>query len=123
MKTYEFRYNGFTFRRVSKATAWKAYKNGLDVFVIPHNLAPFTGWHNECKLNRKFREGFVADEIGLKNDFESILNSAVYYNCINSETGKYLAFYIPVRTVNISTGEPTPLGTIEEYDHSFMEKR
>lgn len=26
-------------------------------------------------------------------DFESAVNSCTYYNCINGETGRYLAYY------------------------------
>lgn len=88
-------------------------------------MRPFTPWHSEHRINRKDRAQFVVDEIGVVNDFNNLVNSFEYYNCINSETGKYSAFYIPVCTVDRFTGEaPTPatLGTVEQYDYSYMQQ-
>jgi hypothetical protein len=73
--------NGFD--RITKRAAFNAYKNGKTVYFFPVNIAPGTMWH--C-------------EIAIKNDsprkWEDIVNEFEYYNCINSETGKYTAFYI-----------------------------
>ena len=99
MNKYTFTHNDYTFKRIDKKTARTAYKNGLTVVIIPCNLRPFTPWHNEYNLNRRSREQFAADEIGIVNDFNNYINSFEYYNCINSETGRYTAFYIPVETV------------------------
>lgn len=112
MRKYIFTEKSHTFKRINKKTARTAYKNGLTVIICPCNLRPFTPWHNEHRLNRKDRAQFV-------------VNSFEYYNCINSETGKYSAFYIPVCTVDRFTGEaPTPatLGTVEQYDYSYMQQ-
>lgn len=125
MNKYTFTHNGYTFKRIDKKTARTAYKNGLTVVIIPCNLRPFTPWHNEYNLNRRSREQFTADEIGVINDFNNYINSFEYYNCINSETGRYTAFYIPVETVDRFTGEaPTAatLGTVEQYAYSYMEQ-
>lgn len=123
MNKYTFTYNGRTFERITKKEARRAYINGLSVVIIPCNLCPFTAWHHETTINRKNRAQLVADEIGVNNDFTNYINWFEYYNCINSETGRYTAFYIPVCTVDRFTGEaPTPatLGTVEQYDYSYM---
>ena len=118
-----FTSNGFTFKRIDKKTARRAYINGLTVIACPCNLRPFTPWHNEMRLNKKNREQFTADAIGVKNDFNNLIASMEYYNCINTETGRYMAFYIPVETVDRFTGEtPTAatLGTVEQYAYNYM---
>ena len=94
MKKYTFSENGHTYKRISKKAARAAYKSGLTVVICPCNLRPFTPWHNEHRMNRKDREHFVIDEIGVLNDFNNMISSFEYYNCPNSETGKYAAFYI-----------------------------
>lgn len=124
MKKYEYTENGFHFERISKKTARAAYINGLSVVACPVNLRPGKPYHPETVLNRKNREQFTVDEIGVKNDFENIINSFEYYNCTNSETGKYTAFYIPVEVVDRFTGEaPTAdtLGTVKQYNYKYME--
>lgn len=91
MRKYTFTEKGFAFERIDKKTARAAYMNGLTIVICPCNLRPFTPWHNEQALNRKSREHFAVDEIGVKNDFNGWLNSFEYYNCTNAETGKYAA--------------------------------
>lgn len=124
MRKYTYTENGFTFERIDRATARRAYINGLSVVACPVNLRPGKPYHPETVLNRKNREQFTADEIGVKNDFNNLINLFEYYNCINSETGKYTAFYIPVVYVDRFTGEaPTAetLGTVKRYDYKYME--
>lgn len=94
MRKYTFSENGHVYKRISKTAARAAYMGGSTVVICPCNLRPFTQWHVERKINRKDREQFVIDEIGVKNDFNNLVNSFEYYNCQNSETGKYAAFYI-----------------------------
>ena len=94
MKKYTFSENGRTYKRISKMAARAAYKNGLTVIICPCNLRPFTPWRFEHRINRKYREHFVIDEIGVMNDFNNLVCSFEYYNCPNSKTGKYAAFYI-----------------------------
>lgn len=125
MNKYTLYNDGFTFERITKAQARRCYKMGLTVIVCPCNLHPFTPWHVETRLNRHDREHLTLDEIGVINDFNNQIASFEYYNCTNRETGKYSAFYIPVRAVDRFTGEtPTPetIGTIKEYDRAYMEK-
>ena len=124
MKQYRYFENGFTFKRIPKNAAKIAYKNGLTIILCPVNLRPGAPYHFEMTLNRKQREPFVIDEIGLENDFNNCVGSFEYYNCKNSETGKYTAFYIPVETVDRFTGgAPTAetIGTTEQYNYRVME--
>lgn len=124
MRKYSYTDKGFYFERISKKTARAAYINGLSVILCPVNLRPGEPYHPETVINRKNREQFTADEIGVKNDFNNYVNSFEFYNCPNSETGKYTAFYIPVVEVDRFTGEaPTAatLGTVKQYNYKYME--
>lgn len=124
MNKYTFNHKGFTFERVSKEKARTAYKNGLSVLVCACNMHPFNVWGAATVWNRKNREQFVVDEIGVNNDFTALVNSFEYYNCTTRQAGRYAAFYIPVRDVDRFTGEePTPatMGTVREYDYRFMQ--
>lgn len=124
MKQYQYFENGFTFKRIAKHAAKRAYKNGSTIILCPVNLRPGAPYHFKMTLNRKQRETFIIDEIGLENDFNDYVASFEYYNCNNSETGYYTAFYIPVETVDRFTGNaPTAktIGTIEQYNYKFME--
>ena len=56
MIKYTFTENGRTYKRISKTAARAAYKNGLTVIICPRNLRPFTPWHFEHRINRKYRE-------------------------------------------------------------------
>ena len=126
MRNRYFNHNGQTFKRINRTQAMTAYMNGLTIVVAAVNIRPFNmqvlGY--DC-ISRKRREQFAVDEIGVRNDFIEWLNSFEYYNCNNAEYGRYAAFYIPVKTVDRFTGEaPTPatLGTVEQYDYSYMQQ-
>lgn len=124
MNKYTFTNKGFTFERINKKEARTAYINGLTVLVCPVNLHPFNPWGVATNWNRKDRAQFVIDEIGVKNDFNSLVNSFEYYNCTTAQAGRYAAFYIPVRDVDRFTGEaPTAgtLGTVKEYNYSYLQ--
>lgn len=95
MNNYSFNHEGKTYNRVSKAAARKAYLKGLDIIIAACNIRPFNAMYiGYAELNRKNREQFVTDDTGATNDFTSQVNSFEYYNCNNSETGKYAAFYV-----------------------------
>lgn len=113
MRAYTWTENGFTFKRINKTQAQRAYNNGLRVVVCPVNLRPGYPWHPEISVSGK--SGAT---------FEEMLNAFIYYNIQGNETGKYAAFYIPVVLVDRFTGEkPTAatMGTVEQYDYSYME--
>lgn len=124
MKTYQYTDHGYTFKRIQKNIALRAYKNGLTIILCPVDIRPGAPYYPEMTLNRKQRQQFVIDSIGLENDFYNYIASFEYYNCTNSETGKYTAFYIPVTTVDSFTGEaPTEktIKTTQIYNYKFME--
>lgn len=113
MNKYYFNYKGYTFKRVNKTTARRAYLNGLDIIIAPCNMDPAGPWAPGYRLNKRSREAFVLDHTGLINDFENYLSSYMYYNC-NSETGYYPAYYIPVITDQFDD--------IEHYNYKYMEE-
>lgn len=96
MNKYSVIIAGTTWERITKKAARKAYISGCSIAFCPVNLRPGEPWHPETIMNRKSREEFTTDETGVKNDFNNYVNSFEFYNCINSETGKYTAFYMEV---------------------------
>lgn len=126
MRKYTYRENGFTFERIDKTTAKKAYLNGLTIIICPVNLRPGEPYHPEQPINRRNREQFVIDEIGAANDFNNLIASFEYYNCRNNETGKYTAFYIPIIYTDRFNSEPVipnAYNAIRQYDYKYMEGR
>ncbi len=111
MNEYTYTKGRFTFKRVSKTTARRCYNNGLPVIVCPVNLRPGSPWN----CDTEFRPG--------GEPFDKRVDWFETYNTTCNETGRYSAFYIPVRTVDRFTGEaPTvdTLGTVEQYDYSYI---
>ena len=90
MNKYEFRDdNGNTYKRVSKATARKLFNNNVEIYLCAVNLRPFSMWHCECRILRTDHD---LDDI--ENTFEHHVNAFEFYNCRDTETGKYTAFYV-----------------------------
>lgn len=84
MKGIEFRNEaGITFKQITKVTARKMFEARKVVMMVASNERPFTPWHVEYFLRHNNEAG----------DFEAQVNGYTYYNCINSETGKYPRFY------------------------------
>lgn len=113
MKKYTFTDGGYTFQRIDKKAARRAYNNGLRVMLCPVNLRPGYPYHPEISISGKAAA-----------TFEEALTAFEFYNLRGKETGRYTAFYIPVVTVDRFTGEtPTAytLGTVKQYDYSVME--
>lgn len=73
--------DGYT--RISKARARKMFNNGETVYFCARNLRPGKPWYPESAINKE--RAF--------NTFENVVNAFEFYNCVNSETGKYTAFY------------------------------
>lgn len=124
MKKYTYSENGFNFERIDKKTAKRAYLNGLTVILCPVNLRPGKPYSPETPINRKSREQFIIDEIGAANDFNNYVASFEYYNCTNSETGHYTAFYIPVIYADRFNGQqvsPDTYGAMKQYNYKYME--
>lgn len=81
MNEYTFEMGGKLYHRISKVQAKKQYLAGNYIIVCPVNLRP----DSACKP-------FVVLGDSVRG-FENAVNSCTYYNCINSETGRYLAYY------------------------------
>jgi len=81
--------NGATWVRINKTTANKMWDAGVSVCFVPCNIRPFGAWNLGWVANKKDHE-----KVGSETDFLKIVNSFIYYNCINTETGKVPAYYI-----------------------------
>lgn len=84
-----------TLMRVNKTKARKAYLNGERVFVQSCNFHPLGVWSKAHELGKY-------DEVSMTKSetFDLIVTSYESYNCTNSKTGKYAAFYLIKRTFN-----------------------
>lgn len=80
--------------QVNKTTARKLFLAGKTITICAANMRPFSAWCYEFDLQRACYETMVADETGMKNMFNDRVASYTYYNCINTETGKYPVFYV-----------------------------
>lgn len=71
------------YTRISKATARKMYNAGMRVYL------------DACNLNPCGTMGAVLVDIRgeCSRGFDSLVNEFTALNCINSETGKYIAYY------------------------------
>ena len=81
------------YTRISKATARKLFLDGKTIAIVPCKCDPDNKFFPAFTANRRDKEEFVIDEIGMKNYFDNMVNSFEYYNCQYNETGKYAAFY------------------------------
>lgn len=68
--------------RVSKRKARKIFENGDAIYFCPVNLRPGKPYHPEI----------LYYNTGLR--FNYAVDSFEFFNCTNTETGKYAAFYI-----------------------------
>lgn len=103
MTKYTVYSNGFRFQRVNKTQAKRAYNNGLAVIVTPVNIDPFGVCGGGLQITNKSNESF-----------ENVVNAFEFYNCINSETGRYTGFYLPVRLNEFDNRF--------EYDYSYLKE-
>lgn len=69
--------------RIDRRKARKLWKEGKDFWIVACNLRPEYGM--------RYRKEWTSHFHG---DFDKMVNNFTYYNCINSETGRYPAFYI-----------------------------
>lgn len=113
MNNYTFSKDGFTFIRIPKNKARVAYNNGLTVLFCACNLRPGFPWYPEISIKGHipYYPEYTENEF---DTFDYHVNSFEYYNCINSETGRYTAFYIPVKYDNWYTNKKP------EYDYNYM---
>jgi hypothetical protein len=87
MKKYQFRgtINGSPafLARIDKRRARSLFEMGGTVYLVPVNFVPFGAWIQPVPVNKDQGE-----------TFEAYVNSFTYYNCINSETGYFPAYYV-----------------------------
>lgn len=70
--------------RIDKRKARKMWKKGEEGFlIVACNLRPEYGMRYRKGWNNQFG-----------GDFDKMVNNFTYYNCVNSETGRYPAFYV-----------------------------
>ena len=102
MNNYIFKdKNGVDYKRVTKAQAKKIYDSGIDVLICANNLRPFGFWDCGVLINiNDFKKYGFSEPCILngtpENDFKKRVNEYEFYNCINSETGRYSAFYVAI---------------------------
>lgn len=88
MNNYIFKdSNGKQYKRIDKRQAKKLYDAGETVIFCPCNLRPFDNYFgldmdiNRANINCNFA------------DFRKIVSDYELFNCTDTETGKYTAFY------------------------------
>lgn len=69
--------------KVNKTKAKKLFESGKTILFIPHKLNPASPWSMGMEVS--------ADSTDCS--FNELCNAIAYYNC-NTETGKYLAYYV-----------------------------
>lgn len=83
------------YKRINKTQARRLYKTGQHRFITlcPVHLRPTGPWG----------VGVTLDQMDNSQDFDSLVNAFEAYNCINSETGRYAAYYVPWKWWNLKT--------------------
>ena len=71
------------YERITKAAARKLFNNGDNVYICACNMRPGWPWFPEARINNNN-----------ESNFEKVVNTFTFYNCINNETGKYASYYI-----------------------------
>lgn len=84
MNAYRFTKDGKTWRRVSRKAAERFYENGEYIIISPCNIRP------ELYGSIEHKAGPAAE---YNDRFNNIVAAFSWYNCVNSETGRYPAFY------------------------------
>lgn len=86
-------HQGTKMTRVSARTARKLWSEGHDVTLCPCNLRPDSPWGTTCTIwQDEFEPWTTHDEHMRHYDYE--VNYFTVFNCFNSETGRYPAFYV-----------------------------
>jgi hypothetical protein len=84
---------GFT--RVNKVKARNLYNTGKTVYIQSCNFAPRGPWSNAMDMNLP---ADAARYCTTPNDpslaFDTRVSNFEWYNCPDSQTGKYAAFYV-----------------------------
>lgn len=91
MKRYKFKgqINGKSayLCRIDKRKARALFDTGATVYLVPSNFAPFGAWIQPLPIKKDNPYTWQPA------DFDTVTNEFKYYNCINSETGFFPAYY------------------------------
>lgn len=87
MNKYTFKMGGKTYYRISKAAARKIYERGEGFLACPCNLRPGAPWHPEVYICREMAFPYAST-------FDKTIAYVAGMNCLNNETGHYLAYYV-----------------------------
>ena len=87
MNKYTFEKDGKTYCRISKAAARGYYEAGAEIYTCPCKLRPGGPWHPEVYICREMAFPYAGT-------FDKVTAYVAGINCINSETGRYLAYYV-----------------------------
>ena len=103
MKHYEI--NGL--ERISKANARTLYNIGFPIVFCPCNLKPGFPYNPEYTITKPNESDYYTDS---ERSFEYHVNSFEFYNCTSTETGKYIAFYVPsIVTIHFQINDSNPV--------------
>ena len=72
--------------RIDKRKARALFNLGRTIYLIPSNFVPFGAWIQPCPIN--------PNDSLYKGSFDELTQAYSYYNCINSKTGFFPAYYI-----------------------------
>lgn len=86
------------YKRISKTAARKLYNAGKTIRICACNFSPVNIWGaysdaSPDKYTNVSNDGFNTT-VARNKEFDTVVNAFTFYNCINSETGKYPAFYV-----------------------------
>ena len=87
MNKYTFEKDGKTYCRISKQTARGYYDAGVEILACPCNLRPGAIWHPEIYICREMAFPYAST-------FDKVIDYVTGMNCLNNETGRYLAYYV-----------------------------
>jgi hypothetical protein len=80
--------------RIDKRKAKAFFNTGTTVYLVPSNFVPFGPWIQPCPIKKD-------SPCGWSNEFETICKEFEYYNCINSQTGYFPAYYVDLFESNL----------------------
>lgn len=86
------------YKRVSKSEARRRYNNGETIRFTACNIVPDNLWGaysdaNNGDYTQVSSDGFNTT-IARNKDFDTVVSAFTYYNCVDSETGRYPAYYV-----------------------------
>lgn len=86
--------NGF--RRISKADARKRYNNGEMIRLCPVKFRPdnMAGFFGDIYKDSRLTEQDGFQTVVSRKDFDDTVRMFEYYNCQDSRSGYYAAFYV-----------------------------